>query len=213
MALEALADPLSALRYLPRGMNYATAEEVATNEPYWSATHQYVKNDVCLSGVDEGAYIFLGGSANSTAILDGGDPSTNPDWVSLRPVGVNSLSGPIVPVAAGGAVPAYTVTNGSLTVPELSTWNVTWQCVATKAAAMIADDFIKWTLTAGANSVTICQPPLVDAANVSSTVAASAVIVVPTGVSSIVLTGTTAAGSTSSVLVITGAKLSAVRLS
>ena len=212
MALEALADPLSALRYLPRSMNFATAEEVSVNDPYWSVTHQYVKGDVALDSIDEGAYIFLGGSTNLTATLGGLSPSVDSNWVSLKPVGVNSLSGPITPVATGAAVPAYTMTVNTLPVLELSTWCVTWQCTATAAAAMVAADFINWTLTSGANSVSMSHLPRVDASAKSSSCAFSAVIVVPAGSSTVVLSGSTAVGSTSAALVVSGASLSAVRL-
>jgi len=214
MSLESLADPLSSLRYLPRGMNFATAEEVAVNDAYWAATHQYVKNDVALSSVDDGAYIFLGGTTNVTTAFGGADPSADPDWVSLKPSGVNTLSGPIVPVATGGATAAYTMTVNSLTgLSASTTWCVSWQCTATKAIALVAADFIKWTLTAGANSATICQVPVVDGAALSSTCANSVVLTLPALTTTIVLTGSTAAASTSSVLTITGARLSAVQLS
>lgn len=212
MSLESLADPLSSLRFLPRAMNFATAEEVAVNDPYWAVTHQYVKNDVALSAIDEGAYIFLGGTTNITTAFAGLDPSLDSDWVSLKPAGVNTLAGPVVPVATGGAAPAYTMTVNTLPVGEGETWCVSWQCTATKATALVAADFIKWTLTSGANSATICQVPVVDTVALSSTCANSVVIVVPALATTITLTGSTASGSTSAVLVITGASLSAVRL-
>nr|WPF46741.1 MAG: hypothetical protein [Lake Baikal virophage 11] len=212
MALEVLADPLSALRYLPRGMNYATAEEVGINNPYWALSHQYVKNDVCLSGINEGAYVFLGGVTNKTSQKGGLDPSLDSDWVSLAPVGVNSLVA-AVPVAAGAAAPAYTMTVNSLAVPASTVWCVTWQCTATKATALVAADFIAWTLTAGANTATICQVPIVDAVTTSSTCANSVVISVPAATTSIVLTGSTASGNTSAVLTVSNTRLTAVRLS
>jgi len=196
MSLESLQNPLSQLRALPRSVNFATATEVAVNEPYYSATHQYVKNDMCLSEVDDGAYVFLGGIDDKTTTLGGNDPASDPLWISLAKSGANTVSGgaggvPLVPVVTGGATPAYTLTNNSLTVPASTTWLVSWRCTAAKnpAGALVAADWINWTFTAGANTVRVTQVPNVDTVAVSNSFATSVVITVPAGATAIVLSG------------------------
>ena len=216
MALEALADPLSRVRFLPLAMNFATATEVAVNDPYFAVTHQYVKNDVCLSGVDDGAYVFLGGATDKTATFGGADPSADANWVSLKPAGANS-SAAVVPVATGAGAPAYAVTSGTLSnLPEGSKWLVNWQCTATKGSATAVSDAIKWTLTgagAGGSVASMTQLPVVDTIAVANDFSGSVVITVGAS-GTIALTGSTVTSTTnSSTLAITGAILSATMVS
>lgn len=220
MALEALADPLSRVRFLPLAMNFATATEVAVNDPYYAPTHQYVKNDVCLSGVDDGAYVFLGGATDKTATFGGADPSADANWVSLKPAGANS-SAAVVPVVTGAGAPAYAVTSGTLSnLPEGSKWLVNWQCTAASSAtpqvATDANDAIKWTLTAagvGGSVASMTQLPVVDTIAVANDFSGSVVITVGAS-GTIALTGSTVTAATnSSTLAITGAILSATMVS
>lgn len=219
MALEALADPLSRVRFLPLAMNFATATEVAVNDPYYAPTHQYVKNDVCL-GADDGAYIFLGGAADKTSTFAGPDPSLDNNWVSLKPSGANS-SAAVVPVVTGAGSPAYTVTSGTLSnLQEGSKWLVNWQCTAASSAtpqvATDANDAIKWTLTAagvGGSVASMTQLPVVDTVAVANDFSGSVVITVGAS-GTIALTGSTVTAATnSSTLAITGAILSATMVS
>jgi hypothetical protein len=218
MALEALADPLSRLRFLPLAMNFATATEVGVNDPYYATTHQYVKNDVCLSGDDDGAYIFLGGATDKTTTFAGPDPSADANWVSLKPSGANS-SAAVVPVVTGAGSPPYAVASGTLSgLPEGSKWLVNWQCTATKATATDADDAIKWTLTgagAGGSSASMTQLPVVDAVTpVLANDFSGSVVITVGAAGTIALTGTTLTALTnSSTLAITGSILSATMVS
>lgn len=216
MSLESLQNPLSQLRVLPRSVNFATATENTPNinDPYYSDTHQYVKNDMCLSKLDDGAYIFLGGeSADKTTTLGGTDPSADTNnWISLSKVGANSLSGPVVPTVAGngGTTQAYTLTLNTLAVPASTTWVVSWQCTATMATGVAtAVDFISWKFTAGANIVSVTQLPTVG--NSTNSFATSVVLVVPAGATAIVLSGVT--GAVNSLAIgVTATSLVAVRL-
>jgi len=70
MALNPLDNPLERLASLPNTMNWRGS---------WVATEQYYLNDVVVSPVNLASYIL----ANKTALLNGGDPTTNPDWIEL----------------------------------------------------------------------------------------------------------------------------------
>ena len=70
MALSSLDNPLERLATLPNAMNWRGG---------WLATEQYYLNDVVVSPVNLASYILNG----KTALLNGGDPTTNPDWVEL----------------------------------------------------------------------------------------------------------------------------------
>lgn len=192
MSLESLTTPLSALRWLPRGVNFATATENAlnVNDPYFSATHQYVKNDICLSVVNDGAYIFLGGAGDITTTFGGDDPANDSNWISLSKGEANTFVGPINPTVTGGATAAYTLTDNSLPVFEGS-WLVSWNCTLAKnpTGALVAADWINWTITAGATTVRVTQVPNVDTVATSNSFAMSVLITVPAGATAIVLSG------------------------
>ena len=70
MSLTPLDNPLERLGVNPNGMNW---------RGLWSATDQYYLNDVAVSPMNNASYILNG----KTALLDGGDPSMNPDWIEL----------------------------------------------------------------------------------------------------------------------------------
>lgn len=210
MALEPLADPISQLRYLPRSVNYATADEVLLNDPYYAVTHQYFKNDVCLSAVDDGAYVYLGGVSNQTATLGGADPSADPKWVSLAKAGANS-SALATPVVAAGAGVNYAIAGGVLSdLPEDSTWLVTWHSTVTKATATLATDWVNWTLT-GATSQSLTQLPVVDTAALSNSFSGTFYVVVGAP-GTLTLTGATGPSALSSALAVTNTSLVAVRV-
>ena len=210
MALEALADPISQLRYLPRSVNYATATEVAVNEPYYADTHQYFKNDMCLSGVDDGAYVFLGGVADKTTTFGGPDPSADPNWISLAKAGANTAEA-LAPTVASNGTTLYTVTNGSFTdLPEGSTWLVTWHCTVTKASATLATDWLNWTVTAGTVQ-SLTQLPIVDTVALTNSFSGTAYVTVGAP-GTIVLTGNTGPTATSAALNVSNTSLVAVRV-
>jgi hypothetical protein len=70
MSLTPLDNPLERLGVNPNGMNW---------RGLWTATEQYFLNDVAVSPMNNASYILNG----KTALLDGGDPSLNPDWIEL----------------------------------------------------------------------------------------------------------------------------------
>lgn len=70
MSLNPLDNPLERLASLPNTMNWRGG---------WLATEQYYLNDVVVSPVNLASYILNG----KTALLNGGDPTTNPDWIEL----------------------------------------------------------------------------------------------------------------------------------
>jgi hypothetical protein len=70
MSLTPLDNPLERLGINPTGMNW---------RGLWDATEQYYLNDVAVDGTNNASYILAG----KTALLGGGDPSLNPDWIEL----------------------------------------------------------------------------------------------------------------------------------
>lgn len=97
MALNPLDNPLERLSSLPNTMNWRGA---------WSATEQYYLNDVVVSPVNVASYILNG----KTALLNGGDPTANPDWIELS----NTATG-VLQVNAGIGL----VNTGTPTIVDL----------------------------------------------------------------------------------------------
>jgi hypothetical protein len=97
MALNPLENPLERLKFLPTTMNWRGG---------WLATEQYYLNDVVVSPVNVASYILVG----KTALLGGGDPTTNPDWVELS----NTATG-VLQVNAGIGL----VNTGTPTIVDL----------------------------------------------------------------------------------------------
>lgn len=159
MSLESLRDPLSRLSVLPVTMNVAFSPANTTN-PYWDITTQYFQNDVVLSPVDDGAYILL----TDSTLLGGLDPSDAlSSWYSLSKSTVGTLVSNAATVT-GGASPAYVVTGLTLPdTPASSQWLVTIQGTATSAAALLATDWVEWTVaSAGGSSAKITFVPVTD---------------------------------------------------
>ena len=97
MALSSLDNPLERLASLPNAMNWRGG---------WIATEQYYLNDVVVSPVNLASYILNG----RTSLTNGGDPTTNPDWIELSAtatgvlqvnagfgIGLDPLSTPTIP--------------------------------------------------------------------------------------------------------------------
>jgi hypothetical protein len=97
MAFASLENPLERLNTLPTTMNWRGG---------WLATEQYYLNDVVVSPVNVASYILVG----KTALLGGGDPTTNPDWVELS----NTATG-VLQVNAGIGL----VNTGTPTIVDL----------------------------------------------------------------------------------------------
>jgi hypothetical protein len=70
MSVIPLNNPLERLSANPTGMNWRNT---------WNPTTQYYLNDCVSSPVNVSTFILLG----KLAVLGGGDPTANPDWVEL----------------------------------------------------------------------------------------------------------------------------------
>ena len=147
-SLESLANPLERLSVLPTTMNLR--KNPLTGLPVWDATIQYFLNDMVLSSIDGGAYVFNGGVAGSeqTTIRGGADPSadTTGKWLKTAPNGV-SYYDTLTPTftSAGGGV--INITNGTLTVPEGSDWLISIQAVSTLPLVGTDADVVEFTAT------------------------------------------------------------------
>lgn len=95
MSLTPFDNPLDRLGVNPTGMNWRSL---------WSATEQYYLNDVVVAPLNNASYILAG----KTTLLDGGDPSTNPDWVELS-------------LPTTGVVSVTALPNGGITVTDSTT--------------------------------------------------------------------------------------------
>lgn len=167
--LESLSSPLERLSVLPTTMALRT--NPLTNSPVWSATIQYYKNDVVISGVDGGAWVMSGGAADQSVVRGGLDPAvdTTDLWQKFAPDGAPSfeLLATTYAVAPAGVI---TVTNGVLAdVPAGSVWQGQLTFASTYGAPMAATDVITFTATSngGAGAGTDIEDivPLVTGAN------------------------------------------------
>lgn len=80
MALESLRDPLGRLSALPVTMNAAyDANSLTPNDMRWSATRQYVQNDVvAVDGLAGVAHCFI--LTGATSLLGGESPESLAAW-------------------------------------------------------------------------------------------------------------------------------------
>jgi hypothetical protein len=103
------SNPLERLAEFPNMMNWRGT---------WLLSEQYLKNDVVVSPLNGSSYILI-----ETSILNGADPSVNPEWDELAPAatGISQISagagitvtnplGPIVTVINDGVI---TLINGN----------------------------------------------------------------------------------------------------
>jgi hypothetical protein len=178
MSVNSLGNALSSLALLPSTANLPTNTQ--TNSPYWNASEQYYKNDIAISPIDQGAYVWLGsttvdGSSAATNTVRGGDdPSAQTGWwYSLSSLGPPASTKDVnvnVTVTNTGAQSAQTVaTSATLTAAQSTTWLVQWSALLTPTSAWTAPDFTNFTFTAsgtGASAavVTMAQPAVNGAA-------------------------------------------------
>jgi len=172
MSVNSLGNALSSLALLPSTANLPT--NTATNSPYWNASEQYYKNDIAISPIDQGAYVWLGSttvdgsSAASNTVRGGDDPSAQTGWwYSLSSLGPPAATKDVnvnVAVTNNAAQAAKTVAAGAtLTAAQSTTWLVQWSALLTPASAWTAPDYTNFTFTAsgtGASAavVTMAQP-------------------------------------------------------
>lgn len=192
-SLESLSNSLERLNTLPTSI---TTRPVG-GDITWDSGLQYYRNDLALSSLTGGAYIFTGGAQERSSILGGLDPALDPSglWTRLQANGAVEVkafdaAAPIVPVA--GPPPSIPFPAGAtLTASEGSTWSVVIQGTTTQGAAITAADYPSFTFTAngaGAVSATVDVVPLVGPT--SQRWSASATVFVGVGGTSIVPSGT-----------------------
>lgn len=147
MSLESLTNPLERLGYLPTAMQMRPSDFPPSSSYAWSASIQYYLNDVAISGVDGAAYVYTGGADQITCILGGSDPSASANWTLLG----GAKATKIIPVSAGPAVNALTLSNHTLVVPANSKWLVHVHGLVSIAAGNYAntDDFVIGVTSSG----------------------------------------------------------------
>lgn len=118
MSLESLRNPLERLSVLPT--TTALRTDAVTNSAVWDATTQYFKNDIVISGIDGGAYVYTGGEVTQISptgpagfVYGGSDPAESDAWVkftetlgattftSVAPVPTFSLAANVITVTGG----------------------------------------------------------------------------------------------------------------
>ena len=176
--LESLQNPLERLSVLPTTMCWRG--NPVTNDPTWDVSLQYFRNDVVVSGVNGGAYVFTGGLFSAGppvveplwTIRGGVDPAldTNGFWSKVTQTGVETSVSATPTFTLAGAAGAQTVTvgSGSLTdVPAGSQWLVTLSYSATWAGNQAQGDNIVFQIASnGTGGTTDIEdvPPFVGSA-------------------------------------------------
>lgn len=152
-SLESLANPLERIAVLPTTMNL---RQNALTGPVWSAVVQYFINDLVISSVDGGAYIWGGGAGGETAVRGGNDPSDpTSGWIKTATDGVNTYD-TLTPTIVSAGAGVLTITNGSLAVPAGSEWFISLQAVGVLPAVGTTADVSELTFTAsGAGGTTL----------------------------------------------------------
>lgn len=190
-SLESLANPLERIATLPTTVNLRV--NPITNSPEWNATIQYFLNDIVISPIDGGAYIWGGGLAVNpiTCVLGGADPSDvggGSEWIKFATNGVNTYStlSPVYVAVAGAGATTYTLTVAGanvLDVPAGSEWLVNIQAVGTAPLALTAVDCVEWTVVgSGAGGTTAVADMLPRADLVSTSTRWASGLVVEIGV-------------------------------
>jgi len=216
-ALESLANPLERVAILPQSLNLYS--EPVSGSPVWDPTLQYVQNDVVLSSVDLGPYVWpASGTAVPTpvSVRGGSDPSVpGSGWVRLSPISAPNTPFSPDPTAVAAVVPlgAFVFTNGVQAVAGDTRWLVTVQGTAAATANGVAGDCFSLTVT-GSNGGTATSwdiPLIVGKASTSFSCSGVVTVgvVIPTG--TLTLTGT-ARGTVGQDITLTALKISCVCL-
>lgn len=155
-SLESLQNPLERLSVLPTTMSWRS--NPVTNDPTWDVSLQYFYNDVVVSGVNGGAYIFTGGASTlGPPVVDhlwslrgGVDPAldTNGYWQKMTQTGVETsvVATPTFAITAGPPS-TFVVTNGALNdVPAGSVWLATLSYSVTWTAAQTPVDILTFQI-------------------------------------------------------------------
>jgi hypothetical protein len=149
-SLESLANPLERIAVLPTAMNLrqVPATQVAPASPVWSALVQYFLNDLVISSVDGGAYIWGGGANGETTVRGGNDPSdATSGWIKTATNGVNTYN-TLAPTIVSAPAGVLTITNGTLSVPAESEWFISVQVIGVLPAVGTSADVSELTFTA-----------------------------------------------------------------
>ena len=212
MSLVPLSDPVQYVGAVPMGMNLRQNAELLYT-PVWSAGQQYYINDVAISALTGGAFVFSGseGGANQYFTRGGLDPalasadSATTGWRALQGKGLRftqtttaSITG--IPAGGGdGTVPPALSLASTTSVVGLSTWNVMVQYTAVSGGAWAAADTFSFTLTPDVGvPVVVNVWPGTANPNLTTHNTVSAVVVCGADATSITLTMTKAAGGGSS---------------
>ena len=179
-SLEPLRNPVTRTSILRNAVNLI--KNPLDNTPVWNEELQYFANDLVISPVNGGAYVFWGGPEGLTTIRGGDEPSILPlYWWRLTQTGVQDSASVVPTVTAGGGV--YTVSGESLTdVAPNGVYLVVWQGTATggsDAGSMSAADIATWTITptgAGAVPQILTVSPTVGVASHSWGMSATVVV-------------------------------------
>lgn len=168
-SLESLSNPLERLTVLPTAVNIRKS---GAGDITWDAGVQYFQNDLVISTLDGGAYVFTGGASNRTSILGGSDPAAAPTlWTSLATVGIQNTSQITVPSTLGAANAITLPAGATLTgLPAGSTWLVAVQGSLTTAIATVAADVSTFTFTPNGAGAVTWRTDIAPIANTVSTI-------------------------------------------
>ena len=132
-SLESLANPLERTGVLPQAMN--ANSNPLTGSLEWDVARQYFKNDVAISAINGGAYIYSG---PTTTHLGGSDPSADAvNWTKTFTNGVSSwdsLASTLTNNGGGGFTYGTPATN-VFTTEESTLWLCTVQGTFTQVSA------------------------------------------------------------------------------
>lgn len=177
-SLESLQNPLERLSVLPTTMSWRS--NPVTNDPTWNVSLQYFYNDVVISGVNEGAYIFTGGPSSVSPPLDhlwtlrgGVDPAldTNGYWQKLTQTGVETSVSATPTFTLSGAAGAQTVVVGSGSLQGVSAgskWLVTLSFAGVWGAVQTVAELLTFSIASNGTSGTTDVndvPPIVGSVN------------------------------------------------
>lgn len=157
--LESLQNPLERLQVLPTSVSLRL--NPLDNSPVWDVSIQYFRNDVVISGVNGGAYVFTGGLFDAgPPVVDplwtlrgGVDPAldTNGYWQKLTQTGQESafIASPAPTFTITAGPPQTIAVSGSgslLDVASKSNWEAILHYTVTYAAPIVASDLLKFTV-------------------------------------------------------------------
>jgi len=168
-SLESLSNPLERLTVLPTAVN---VRKSGAGSILWNANVQYFVNDLAISTVDGGAYVFTGGASDRVSILGGSDPAAAPTlWTKLATTGIRNQTQITVPSTLGAANAITLPAGATLTgLPAGSTWLCAVQGNLTTAIATVAADVTTFTFTPNGAGAVTWRTDIAPIANTVSTI-------------------------------------------